>query len=45
MDVFLTNENYACFTEAYMESGSFFNAVQVERKMPLAVINTKAAAI
>lgn len=43
ISVFATNENYAYFTDAYLVKGSFFNEMQVNRKLPLAVINEAAA--
>jgi len=43
ISVFSTNENYAYFTDAYLVKGSFFNEIQIERKLPLAVINEAAA--
>lgn len=40
---FATNENYAYFTDAYLVKGAFFNGIQIDRKLPLAVINEAAA--
>lgn len=41
--VFLTNENYAFFTNAYMQKGAFFNGMQIDRKLPVMVLNAAAA--
>ncbi len=39
---FSTNENYAYFTDACLVKGTFFNEIQIDRKLPLAVINEAA---
>lgn len=41
--VFLTNENYAFFTNTYMQEGAFFNGKQIDRKLTVMVINEAAA--
>ncbi len=43
ISVFFTNENYAYFTDAYLVKGTFFNGIQIDRRLPLAVINEAAA--
>ena len=43
ISAFATNENYAYFTDAYLVKGAFFNEIQIERKLPLAVVNEAAA--
>lgn len=43
ISVFSTNENYAYFTDAYLVKGNFFNEIQIDRKMPLVVLNETAA--
>lgn len=40
---FATNENYAYFTDAYLVKGAFFNEIQIDRKLPLVVVNEAAA--
>lgn len=40
---FVTNENYAYFTDAYLVKGAFFNEMQIEHKLPLVVANEAAA--
>lgn len=41
--VFLTNENYAFFTNTYMQEGAFFNGMQIDRKLAVMVLNEAAA--
>lgn len=41
--VIVTNENYVYFTNTHIESGSFFNGIQADKKIPLVAINTVAA--
>lgn len=41
--VFLTNENYAFFTNTHMQEGAFFNGMQIDRKLALMVLNEAAA--
>lgn len=41
--VFLTNENYAYFTNIYMQKGAFFNSMQIDRKLAVMVLNEAAA--
>ena len=41
--VFLTNENYAYFTNAYIQEGAFFNGMQIDRKLAVVVLNETAA--
>lgn len=41
--VFLTNENYAFFTNTYMQEGAFFNGMQIDRKLTVMVLNEAAA--
>lgn len=43
ISVFSTNENYAYFTDAYLVKGNFFNEIQIDRKLPLVVLNETAA--
>lgn len=43
ISVFLTNENYAYFTNAYMQEGAFFNGAQADRKLPVMVVSKAAA--
>jgi len=43
ISVIATNENYAYFTKMDMKAGAFFNAIQVDRRMPVAVLNEAAA--
>lgn len=43
ISVFSTNENYAYFTDACLVRGAFFNEKQIDRKLPLAVLNETAA--
>ncbi len=43
ISVFSTNENYAYFTDVCLIRGAFFNEIQIDRKLPLAVINETAA--
>ena len=41
--VIATNDNYFYFTEMEIKTGAFFNRIQEERKLPVAVLNEKAA--
>lgn len=41
--VFLTNENHVFFTNTYMQKGAFFNGMQIDRKLPVMVLNEEAA--
>lgn len=41
--VFLTNENYAFFTNTHMQEGAFFNGMQIDRKLSVMVLNEAAA--
>lgn len=41
--VFLTNENYAFFTNTHMQEGAFFNGMQIDRKLAVMVLNEAAA--
>ena len=41
--VFLTNENYAFFTNTHMQEGAFFNGMQIDRKLAVMVLNETAA--
>ena len=41
--VFLTNENYAFFTNTHMQKGAFFNGMQIDRKLAVMVLNETAA--
>lgn len=43
ISVFLTNENHAFFTNAYIQEGTFFNGMQIDRKLPVMVLNEVAA--
>jgi len=43
ISVIATNENYAYFTKMDMKAGAFFNSIQVDRRMPVAVLNEAAA--
>lgn len=42
-EVFLTNENYAYIANAHMREGAFFNEIQVDKRLPVAVLNETAA--
>lgn len=41
--VYTTNENYAYFTRAHMYKGAFFNSMQIEKRLPVIVINKAGA--
>ena len=43
VSAFATNENYAYFTNTYLVKRAFFSEIQIERKLPLAVVNGAAA--
>ncbi len=43
ISVFLTNENYAFFTNTHMQEGAFFNGMQIDRKLAVMVLNEAAA--
>lgn len=43
ISVYSTNENYAYFTDAYLVRGTFFNEIQIDRRLALTVLNETAA--